>query len=154
MGLVVGLVDQARRWAAATPQSGACDGQERWAGPDDIFPEEDPVIVDSSPPPPPPLGELVVTKQWGLVLPGGDVAWNSWQGVPFDNPMDRLHMIAKLQATANDVGWHQDEFLARYGWATRNQLARVLYEGTGSYDLTDSAASQPEDLENAQKEES
>lgn len=134
----------------ASVLSAVFDGQ-------DPFPEgveEEFMIVDTTPPrPAEPLGELVITKQWGLLLPGGDIAWNSWQGIPFDNPLDRLHMVAKLQATANDVGWHQDEFLARYGWVTRNQIARVCYEDTGCYGLTDSEASQPEDIAITQEEE-
>lgn len=117
------------------PLSGAFDGEGLWEGPDDLDGDDDSFLD------PAPVPELVVTKQWGLVLPDGQIAWDSWQGIPFSNPLDRLHMVSKLQATANDVGWNQDDFLSRYSWATRNQIARVLYQDTGFYGLIDSAVS-------------
>lgn len=80
-------------------------------------------------------GTTRVTEQWGLRLPDGDVAWNSWQGIPFDSPLDRLHMVATLQKTAQDVGFDPEDFLARYGWETRNEIAQVVYEQTGSHPL-------------------
>ena len=46
-------------------------------------------------------------------------------------------MVANLQKTAADLGFVADEFLAHYGWVTRNQIATVVYEDTGAYPLTD-----------------
>lgn len=99
-------------------------------GPDDTWPSE-----------PEKTATTRITHQWGLRLPDGEVAWNSWQGVPFDNPLDRVHMIARLQQTAQDTGWSELEFLAAYGWVTREEHAQVTYHVTGSYPLTDPAVS-------------
>jgi hypothetical protein len=103
---------------------------------DDLWPAEaKPQITDTQSEP-----ELVVSPQWGLRLPRGEVAWNTWQGVSFFDPLDRMLMVAKLQQTGLDMGFAQDqlgEFLGRYGWATRNQIATVVYEDTGTYSLID-----------------
>jgi hypothetical protein len=109
-----------------------------WAGPDDIWPE-DPVIADTGSEP-----ELLVTPQWGLKLPSGQIAWNSWSGVQFGDPLNRMLMVAKLKRTGLDLGFAETqlgEFCSRYSWVTRNQLATVVYEDTGAYLLTDPAVS-------------
>lgn len=100
-------------------------------GPDDLWPPE----------PEPKDDDVVVTQEWGLRLPGGEVAWKNWQGVPFDNPLDRVHMIARLQQTAQDVGWTTEEFLANYSWATRDAYTTVDYKLTEAYVLMDPAVS-------------
>lgn len=111
-------------------------------GPDDLWPGEEhsllgQSIVSAEP-------QLVVTQQWGLRCPGGEVHWNDWQGITFDHPLHRVQMIATLQQTALDMGFAEDQvpaFLDYYGWVTRNQIAQVVYEDTGAYSLTDSAVS-------------
>lgn len=125
------------------PPPGAC-----FEGPDDLWPpespdpepekekKEEPQIADTASEP-----ELVVTRQWGLRLPDGRIAWNSWSGITFDDPLDRVRMIANLQKTAEQVAFEQQDFLAHYGWVTRNQIAAVVYEDTGAYSLTDSEVS-------------
>jgi hypothetical protein len=104
-----------------------------YEGPDDTWPDEEVNELEMVSPTP----EIEITTEWGLVLPGGHIAWNHFQGVYFDNPMDRIHMIARLQQTAQDVGFEMEEFLGRYGWATRSKIAAVVYEGTGAYGLAD-----------------
>lgn len=135
--VVDALRDPQRR--PVLPPSGAFDGEDLWEGPDDLWPP-DPQISDTASAP-----QLVVTKQWGLRLPGGDIAWGFWQGIGFDNPLDRMKMVATLQKTAKDVGFGEGEqtaeFLAHYGWVTRNQIATVVYEDTGAYALTDTEVS-------------
>jgi hypothetical protein len=104
-----------------------------WAGPDDMWPE-DPVIADTASEP-----ELLVISQWGLKLPSGEMAWNSWWGVQFGDPLNRMLMVAKLQRTGLDLGFAETQlgkFLCHYSWATRNQIATVVYEDTGAYPLT------------------
>lgn len=108
-------------------------------GPDDLWPQEvlDSPAVAEGP-------ELVITTQWGLRCPGGEVHWNDWQGITFDHPLHRVQMIATLQQTALDMGFAEDQvpaFLDYYGWVTRNQIAQVVYEDTGAYSLTDTAVS-------------
>ena len=154
----MGLIELARRSLAFTaslielgheildqpklPPHGLDDeNPARWSGPDDMWPDnltswpEEPVIADTASEP-----ELVVTMQWGLALPSGEIAWNSWSGVQFGDPLNRVLMVAKLKRTGLDLGFAEDqlgEFLCRYGWVTRNQLATVVYEDTGSYALID-----------------
>lgn len=123
-------------------------------GPDDTWPEDDYVAARLSIDVP--AGgtepEILVGQQWGLQLPNGEIHWNTWQGVIFHHPIDRLQMVAKLHQTALVIGLagedQLNEFLSKYQWVTRNQIASVVYEETGSYPLTHpqvSALGTPED---------
>ena len=96
-------------------------------GPDDLWPDEgdEPVPDDS--------GELVTTLQYGLRTPGGEVHWGSWSGISFDEPIDRVRMIAKLQQAAKECEWQIDEFVNRYTWVARYQRAIVRYEDAGEF---------------------
>lgn len=89
--------------------------------------------------------EVVTTLQWGLQLPSGEVQWGSWNGIDFSTPLDRLRMVATLQQTAFDMGFTEgkqsDEFLNKYGWQTREQIARIRYKNTEVFSLTDPAVS-------------
>lgn len=76
--------------------------------------------------------DLSTETHWGLRLPDGTVAWDEWSGVGFAEPMDRISMVVKLQKTAEQCGFSQEDFLAHYGWVTRT----VVYENTGVYALT------------------
>lgn len=76
-------------------------------------------------------------QEWGLVLPSGLVAWNTYSNVFFDNPLDRLHMISRLQLTAQELGFDQESFLANYGWVTRKKTTAVQYRDVVSYVLND-----------------
>ena len=98
-------------------------------GPDDLFPADEPLPDDS--------GELVTTIQYGLKMPNGDVVWGSWAECNFDQPLDRLRLIAKLQRVAQDCHWQTEEFVSRYAWVTREQRAIVRYENVGTYDIAD-----------------
>lgn len=133
-----------------------------WDEADDTWPTEEPEQITQTLSDP----ELIVTPQWGLRLPGGHIAWNSWAGIWFDHPLHRLTMIAKLQATAGELGFSEgpqvSAFLAQYDWVTRNQIATVVYEDTGAYLLTDSEVStlgipgsgeSPDDDNHTQKED-
>jgi len=144
----MGLIDLARRIIEIglelyeqpkLPPHGLDEDTPDWTGPDDMWPDapwpEDPVIADTASEP-----ELLVIAQWGLVLPSGEIAWNTWSGVQFADPLNRMLMVAKLKRTGLDLGFAEDqvgEFLCRYSWVTRNQLATVVYEDTGAYTLTD-----------------
>lgn len=118
--------------------SSALDGEDPfdWEGPDDLWPPEPTQIAETPSP-----AEVITTQQYGLRMPNGEIVWNAWNDpplvIPFDNHLDRLRMVANLQKTATDVGFDVDEFLSHYGWATRNQIAAVVYEDTGAYSLTD-----------------
>jgi len=46
-------------------------------------------------------------------------------------------MVAKLQKTALELGFAPEDFVRNYGWVTRNQIDRRVYEDTGAYGLTD-----------------
>lgn len=116
--------------------SSALDGEDLWDGPDDLWPAETAQIEETLSTP-----EVITTQQFGLRKPNGEIIWNVWNDpplvIPFDNHLDRLRMVATLRKTADDVGFDADEFLSHYGWATRNQIAAVVYEDTGAYPLTD-----------------
>ena len=103
-----------------------------WDGPDDLWPAEKPQITETFSQP-----ELVVTPRWGLKFPSGEIIWNTWQQVSFDDPMGRVLMVAKLQKTALELGFAPEDFVRNYGWVTRNQIDRRVYEDTGAYCLTD-----------------
>jgi hypothetical protein len=117
-------------------------------GPDDLLPPEDAhtaiverlanPLVEQEP-------EILVSDQWGLKLPSGEVSWNVFQGTHLNSSIDRVQMIARIQQTALDAGFSQEQltnFLSNYEWVTRSQIASVVYEDTGSYSLTDPQASQ------------
>lgn len=91
-------------------------------GADDLWPSEPP--QEKNP-------ETVVVRQWGLQLPDGSVNWGSWQSIPFDNPLDRLRMIATLQQTALNIGFGEGEqvaeFLGRYQWCTRDATVATVF---------------------------
>ena len=112
-----------------TPDTSAPD--ERDETPDGAEVSEAPDIVEDNIFP-----QLLVTQEWGLLFPTGKIAWGSWQGVSFGNPVDRIHMVAKLQKTAEELGFEQRYFLAHYRWVTRTERAHVTYEDTGAHDLT------------------
>lgn len=137
---------------------------ESFEGPDDVWPAEPIVrsseaqITDTASEP-----EVLVHEQWGLKLPDGTIMWGSWQNLSFATPMDRLLAIANLQKTAADCGFSEGEqiaqFLAHYGWVTRNQIATVVYEDTGAYALTDPPATDPgtplaEEIQDADRDQS
>jgi hypothetical protein len=97
--------------------------------------------------------EKVVRIQWGLRLPNGEVHWDTWSGISFFTPLDRLKMVATLQKTALDMGLNEGdqtkEFLNKYSWQTREQTSRISYCNTVSYALTDPAVSAaPEEIPN------
>lgn len=143
-----------QEWSA-TPEGG-----QAWDGPDDLWPDQEcdelrlatelinsSELTDTASKP-----ELIVTQQWGLRLPSGEVVWNSWQGTSFEHPLDRLRMVAILQKTATDLGFREEtekihDFLSQYSWATRNQIASVVYEDTGTFPLTASEVSKTNGLD-------
>lgn len=99
-------------------------------GPDDLFPAEPDYVtarleIDI---PDDPRDEWTAYKQWGLVLPNGETHWNSWQGNNFTHPIERTQLVAKLQATAADIGLapgeQTDLFLSKYQWITRTVLCK------------------------------
>lgn len=103
-------------------------------GPDDLWPSEGPQGEDDK--------TVVVVRQWGLQLPDGSISWGSWQSIPFDNPLDRLRMIATLQQTALNVGFGEGEqvaeFLGRYQWRTRDAtIATSFSDITNTFALGD-----------------
>jgi hypothetical protein len=114
------------------PPAGVAD-DDFWDGADDTWPPEVGNIAEIPSEP-----EIIVSQQWGLRLPGGNIAWNGWQGHSFEHPLDRLKAIASLQKTALDLGYTQEnsfEFLVRYRWVTRQMIASVVYEETGEHEL-------------------
>ena len=129
-----------------TPLSpSSLDGEDPfdWAGPDDLWPSENAEVRKLRVADPPEVApEVITTEQYGLQMPNGDIIWNAYSDagvtIPFDNHLDRLRMIATLKKTAADVGFDVDDFLSHYSWVSRNQIAAVVYEDTGSYSLTDS----------------
>lgn len=122
-------VTNALRGEAYLPPPGAF-----WDGPDDIWPEEEDVEDSNI--------DVVVTEEWGLHLPGGEIAWNSWQGVPFDNPLDRLHMVARIKKTAQDTGWLEEDFTSGYSWVTRKAVSHVTYTLGDTHMLEDPKVSE------------
>lgn len=134
----------------------AFDGEDFWAGPDDLWPEE-PATLQAVAEAEDERPEIITTPQWGLILPGGEIMWNSWQGIDFDHPLGRLRMVATLQKTALEMGFAPEqvsEFTASYSWATRMQVAAVIYESTGEHALTDQIVSaSPDDSESVHNNE-
>ena len=142
-GLLRGIVTTVTRGMETSPPSFwraedmAYDvADDIWGGADDLWPGEGIAATRSEP-------ELLLTAQFGLRLPNDTIVWNAWNNpplvIPFDNPLDRLRMVANLQKTATDLGFEIEDFLTHYGWVTRNQIATVVYEDTGAYSLTDPA---------------
>jgi hypothetical protein len=136
-----------REYLGGPRQGLAAEGEFDWSGPDDMWPDipwpEEPVIADTESEP-----ELLVTRQWGLVLPSGEIAWNCWAGISFGDPFNRTLMVAKLKKTGMDVGFAEEqlgEWLSNYAWVTRNEIATIVYEDTGGYDLTDPQVSALDD---------
>jgi hypothetical protein len=113
-------------------------------GPDDLFPQDPDQATIGSQTPERGEPEIMVGQQWGLRLPSGEVHWNMWQGVHFAHPIDRAKMVANIQKTLADIGLapgeQTEEMLAQYQWVTRNQLATVVYEETGTYSLANPQA--------------
>ena len=120
-----------------------------WSGPDDLWPPE-PVVLPEPEEPKTTTPETVVTRQWGLRLPSGEVVWNEWQGISFGTPLDRLRMVATLQKTMMDIGFKEgeqvDDIVSRYSWATRDQIAEIVYRDTGIHPLTATEASETRDV--------
>lgn len=82
---------------------------------------------------PPPAGQL----QWGLKLPGGFVVWPpaAYKDRPVETPADRAALLEALRATAADLGFPQEAFLAHYGW-----VSRLVYENPHSAPVDDPEA--------------
>ena len=120
-----------------------------WSGPDDLWPPE-PVVLPEPEEPKTTTPETVVTRQWGLRLPSGEVVWNEWQGISFGTPLDRLRMVATLQKTMMDIGFKEgeqvDDIVSRYSWATRDQIAEIVYRDTGTHPLTATEVSETRDV--------
>ena len=124
------------------PPSGVYDDEEQWSGPDDLDPEDDTAQPESFDQP-----ELQVftLTQWGLRLPDESIVWGNWRGFPFDNPLDRMKMIAALQQTALEAGFAEGEqmlaFLSNYSWATREAVVSTVFSPeVTNYPLGDPAA--------------
>jgi hypothetical protein len=94
---------------------------------------------------------VLVETEWGLAVPGGDIVWGAWQGVPFDNPLDRLHMVSRLQKTAQDIGFGQEDFLARYSWVTRTKYSATAYEQGPAFAVNAPEVSESTDEEEVEK---
>lgn len=90
--------------------------------------------------------DVVTTTQWGLELPNGEVKWDSWGTMDLSTPLGRQAIITILQKSVVDMGLNEgsqsDEFLNKYRWQTREQIARIRYsENTEAFHLTDPAVS-------------
>ena len=59
--------------------------------------------------------------QVGLKLPNGNVLWDNalFCGNPLATPEQRALLLHALSKTAVELGFDEDEFLSRYGWAKR-----------------------------------
>lgn len=117
------------------------DDEDFWAGPDDTWPGEKTAEIRCEP-------EVLTSQQWGLRLPSGEIVWDIWQGIDFDNPLDRMRMVATLQKTALDIGFGEGqigEFLKHYTWELREQIRHVYYGKMTSYQMLDSHVSEPAD---------
>lgn len=121
-------------------------------GPDDLWPaDKAPCIPSGTMQSPEQIEQtnsepqLIVSPQWGIVLPSGSIAWQLWQEHNLNDPFERLRLVGAIQQTAIDIGLATGEqsagFLSHYGWVTRNQIATVVYEDTGAYSLTDARVS-------------
>lgn len=130
-----------RRPSPCPPPTGADTDDDLWSGPDDLWPEsqddDDNHQSDDDN-----RTDTVTLLQWGLRLPDGTVSWGSWQGIPCDNPLDRMRMIATLQKTALSIGFAEGDqvaaFLGNYGWVTRQAVVSTVYSSeTHSYALGD-----------------
>lgn len=73
------------------------------------------------------LVEEFIVTEFGLKLPNGEVAWGQYLGRLLVTGQDRATMVAVLKQTASEVGFAEDDFLARYSWVTRKVLVRRTF---------------------------
>jgi hypothetical protein len=57
--------------------------------------------------------------EYGLVLPNGEVVWNTWKGQDFSTLEGRARTREVLSATAVECGWEETGFTNSYGWKAR-----------------------------------
>lgn len=148
LGLAAAIVRQvwdysARELSSMLPPSGDTSFDDQWDGPDDIWPsKEDAPAAERSP-----EVQTTVIAQWGLRLPDDTIAWDHWQGIPFNNPLDRIRLIATLQKTALNVGFAEGDqivnFLGNYSWVVREATVTTQYSSAMvSHGLGDPAAAE------------
>lgn len=68
--------------------------------------------------------------EFGLLLPNGQVLWNSYSSHSLATPADRQVMVQILRKTAEECGFAQDAFISNYSWVSRKVRTEVTDLGT------------------------
>lgn len=74
--------------------------------------------------------------EYGLVLPNGQVLWNSYSNRSLATPSDRHTMVEVLRKTAEECGFTEEQFLSHYSWVSRRVKTEIF--DLGEFSLTDS----------------
>ena len=64
--------------------------------------------------------------EYGLLLPNGQVLWNNYNERSLETPAERLEMVQVLRKTAQECGFHEDDFTSNYKWIHRKVEVTVL----------------------------
>lgn len=73
--------------------------------------------------------------EFGLLLPNGQVLWNTYSNHPLATPADREMMVQVLRKTAEECGFTESEFLSHYSWVSRRVKTEIT--DLGHFPLTD-----------------
>lgn len=74
--------------------------------------------------------------EYGLVLPNGQVLWNSYSNRSLATPAERGMMVEVLRKTAEECGFTEKQFLSNYSWVSRRVKQEIF--DLGEFSLTDS----------------
>lgn len=120
----------------------------------DILPAPTPIAETNGSPPPlefpehlKPRHDEGVYTQWGLRSPDGVIHWDKFNDdVDLKTPESRAVLRLRLRATARDLGFEPEAFVAQYGWVGRvvTQTTERTFADAGSVPIdTDEVAPLP-----------
>jgi hypothetical protein len=74
---------------------------------------------------------VVREQEIGLQLPNGTQIYppDQWHQRPLSTAEEREAILETLRKAAGNLGYPEDEFLAKYQWCTREKIAAIVYEG-------------------------
>lgn len=75
---------------------------------------------------------ITESEQWGIELPSGEIAWDTWQGADLSDNDARMQLRERIINTARELGFDVDDFLGQYQWAAR----RVTYHPVGFQEIS------------------
>ncbi|QDH91877.1 hypothetical protein SEA_PHRAPPUCCINO_47 [Mycobacterium phage Phrappuccino] len=85
--------------------------------------------------------KVVETVQYGVRLPNGTVSWGELGGHNLNTAEGRAALLGALRASAENLGFSEEDLLRQYRWTTRRTT--VLSVETGDLPITDQSAFGP-----------